>query len=229
MYISCQGFQILCLYLLKKNKIDCRPVSIFGEDSVVSCPTLSKKYRAFFEPSGGIIPGVPRWTTERMETACGNTTEPTAAETPVQKEQRERVEALERARETPEEWNASRLTSGRKQKMHSGFNHAIVEFKCNDKWLLLDPTFNCMYKHNNKLISADEYQICMDKKENIDFHYEFGTPKKQRIEYYPIPLKFHNKIYYPGCKINKIQKINNSSHDREENYRTGVYKQFLNN
>jgi hypothetical protein len=24
--------------------------------------------------SGGIIPGVPRWTTERMETACGNTT-----------------------------------------------------------------------------------------------------------------------------------------------------------
>ena len=51
--------------------------------------------------------------------------------------------------------------------------------------------------------------------------------KKQRIEYYPLPIKLHNKIYYPTCKINKIQKINGSNFNWESCYNCSLYKQFF--
>ena len=172
--ISCQGFHILCLYLFKKNKIDCRPVVIFGEDSILLDAALWQKYT--------------EWKKEPPAPALQSTIKP---------------------------------------KSINGFNHALVEFKYNNKWLLIDPTFNCLYKHNNKFISADEYQICSNKNEKIDFHYEFKIPEKQRIEYYPLPIKLHNKIYYPTCKINKIQKINGSNFNWESCYNDSLYKQFF--
>ena len=121
-----KGFKYY-VYIYLKNKIDCRPVVIFGEDSILLDAALCQKYT--------------EWKKEPPAPALQSTIKP---------------------------------------KSINGFNHALVEFKCNNKWLLIDPTFNCLYKHNNKFISADEYQICSNKNEKIDFHYEFKIPEKTK-------------------------------------------------
>lgn len=109
----------------------------------------------------------------------------------------------------------------------NGFSHGIVEIKDGGKWYLIDPTFNCSYKYKKNFLSSDELQVLFDEKKDIEYHYQYGVPKKQRIEYYFIPINDHNKIYYPGCKINKKGFINNMYKDLEKTYmKNSFYGKF---
>ena len=93
-------------------------------------------------------------------------------------------------------------------------NHCFVEMYINNKWIIFDPTFNCLYKYKKKYINCEELYSLIKNNQNIEFDYIYET-KKQRIENYYLPLKYHNLIF--NCDKNsnlfnnKIQLMANNT------------------
>ena len=76
--------------------------------------------------------------------------------------------------------------------------HAITEFFYKNKYIIFDPTFNCLYKYNNKYIDHKELiEINNTDSDKITFEYFYYENKqlKNKITEELIEINFYKNIY----------------------------------
>ena len=78
--------------------------------------------------------------------------------------------------------------------------HAITEFLYKDKYIIFDPTFNCLYKYKNKYIDHKELRDINNDKtsDKITFEYFYNENKqlKYKITEYPIEIKMYKNVVH---------------------------------
>tara|TARA_B100000989_G_scaffold58902_1_gene40119 strand:+ start:7438 stop:8070 length:633 start_codon:yes stop_codon:yes gene_type:complete len=86
-----------------------------------------------------------------------------------------------------------------KNQLEIQHSHAITEFFYKNKYIIFDPTFNCLYKYKNKYIDHNELReinnnVASDK---ITFEYFYNENKqlKHNITKEVIEVNFYKNIY----------------------------------
>ena len=78
--------------------------------------------------------------------------------------------------------------------------HAITEFLYKDKYIIFDPTYNCLYKYKNKYIDHKELRdINNDKnsdKITCEYFYNENKQLKHKITDYPVEIKMYKNVVH---------------------------------
>jgi hypothetical protein len=73
--------------------------------------------------------------------------------------------------------------------------HALNEFYYDNKWHIIDPTFNCLYQFNDKYIDSPEFKKIVNQGGKITYKYFYDLNESiVDISEFPIPIEIYRNV-----------------------------------